>query len=75
MHARGKVPILEGGSTFYINYLFSGNLDGEILIPNNLWKESKLMAREIIKQDGNDYNITFNRLIALASKPELELDL
>jgi hypothetical protein len=74
MHARGKVPILEGGSTFYIRHLFYANLDGDQLISNELQKESRLMAREIIKQDGNDYNITFKRLIALASKPELELN-
>jgi hypothetical protein len=66
---------LEGGSTFYINHLFGANLDMDQLIPEEILQESRRLAREIIEKDGNDYNATLKRLKALASKPELGLDI
>lgn len=36
IHARGKIPILEGGSTFYIKHLFEGNLNIGKILPEDL---------------------------------------
>jgi tRNA A37 N6-isopentenylltransferase MiaA len=36
IQSRGKIPIMDGGSTFYINHLFEANLDTEDLIPEEV---------------------------------------
>lgn len=74
IHKRGKVPILEGGSTFYIKHLFEANLNVTCVLPEDLQSESRQLAKEIIKQD-DDYDTSFKRLQELASRPELEVDM
>jgi tRNA A37 N6-isopentenylltransferase MiaA len=48
---QGKVPIVEGGSWFYINHLFTGLT--ETFTNTNALADAKALANKIIKDDGD----------------------
>ena len=43
-----KVPIIEGGSGFYLKYLLTGNND---LYDNNAWADAEIKAKNIIAEN------------------------
>ena len=59
--ARGKVPIIEGGSFFYVKHIFEGT---SVTSPDEskVLNESKILAKQVIEQDNHDFSRTLARL-------------
>lgn len=62
---KGKLPIVEGGSWFYLKHLFTGICDA--YDRPDIYQEAKQLALRVINQDKRDFLISFSRYENLAS--------
>lgn len=56
--ARNKVPVIEGGSQFYMHQIFNANLTN---YNDECFHEARKVARRIIELDGHDFQKTYKR--------------
>ena len=70
IQARGKVPIIEGGSFYYSKYIFNASrkADDE---DDKLYNQSKELAHQITLKDGLEYQKSYLRMLELAKQVEL----
>ena len=64
------MPIIEGGSFFYAKHIFD-NIRRADTEDDALYNQSKVLARQIIDKDENDYAKTHIRMEELAKQVEL----
>ena len=50
IHKKNKIPIIEGGSGFYLNFLLTSN---DLFFEEEKWKKAHETAREIINKNSN----------------------
>ena len=50
IHQQNKIPIIEGGSGFYLNFLLTSN---DLLFDEEKWNKSYETARAIIDKNSN----------------------
>ena len=70
IQARGKLPIIEGGSFYYSKYIFDSirKADDE---DDKLYRQSKELAHTIALKDGLVYKKTYARMLELAKQVEV----
>lgn len=62
------MPVIEGGSPFYINSIFNPNLSN---YKDDTFNEARKLARNIIELDGHNFTKTFQRLSDIFDKTEV----
>ena len=63
---KGKLPIVEGGSWFYIKHLFTGICDA--YEREDIHKEAKTLAKKVIAKDKSDFVMALSRFQTLADQ-------
>ncbi|CDW77441.1 trna isopentenyltransferase 9 [Stylonychia lemnae] len=67
--ARNKTPVLEGGSPFYLQQIFSPNLTN---LNDDVYFRSREVAKNIIRMDENNFQLTLSRAQTLFAQVQIK---